>query len=81
MCRIGPRGGSGACRTLAAAGSRRAGYIGFAIGRTLWWEAIKGYLAGSLDRPAAARAIADMYSRAIDVYATTTKAVLDPTGG
>ena len=60
------------------------GYIGFAIGRTLWWEAIKGYLAGSLDRPAAARAIADMYSRAIDVYATTTKAVLDPlhrTGG
>ncbi len=56
------------------------GYIGFAIGRTLWWEAIKGYLAGSLDRPAAARQIADQYCRAIDVYSTAVGAGAAPVG-
>jgi len=44
------------------------GYIGFAIGRTLWWDAIKEYLAGSLNRAGAVAQIAAAYHRAIDVY-------------
>ncbi len=49
-------------------GAAVPGYIGFAIGRTLFWDALKGFLAGSLDRRAAARSIADAYRRAVDVY-------------
>jgi len=44
------------------------GYIGFAIGRTLWWDTIKEYLAGTLDRAGAVARIAAAYQRAIDVY-------------
>lgn len=44
------------------------GYIGFAIGRTIWWDAVKGHLDGSLDREGAARRVADNYLRMIDVY-------------
>lgn len=44
------------------------GYVGFAIGRTIWWDSLKGYLDGSLDREAAASQIAQNYKRFIDVY-------------
>jgi 5-dehydro-2-deoxygluconokinase len=44
------------------------GYLGFAIGRTLWWEQISGYLDGSLAREDAAREIGAQYRRAIDTY-------------
>jgi myo-inositol catabolism protein IolC len=44
------------------------GYIGFAIGRTIWWDALKAFLAGDTDRPAAAKQIAQNYLRMIDVY-------------
>ncbi|MFP5299169.1 MAG: 2-deoxy-5-keto-D-gluconate 6-phosphate aldolase domain-containing protein [Actinomycetota bacterium] len=44
------------------------GYVGFAIGRTIWWDALKGYLDKSLDRDAAADRIAANYKRFIDVY-------------
>jgi myo-inositol catabolism protein IolC len=44
------------------------GYVGFAIGRTIWWDALKGYLDKSLDRDAAAEQIADNYRHFIDVY-------------
>jgi myo-inositol catabolism protein IolC len=44
------------------------GYIGFAIGRTIWWDALKAFLAGETDRPAAAKQIAQNYLRMIDVY-------------
>jgi myo-inositol catabolism protein IolC len=44
------------------------GYIGFAIGRTIWWDAVKGYLDESLDREAAAAQISDNYRRNIEVY-------------
>lgn len=44
------------------------GYIGFAIGRTIWWDALTGWLDGSLDREQAAEKIADNYLWAIDVY-------------
>jgi myo-inositol catabolism protein IolC len=44
------------------------GYTGFAIGRTLWWDAIMAYLAGTLDRPAAVEAIGSAYRRAVGVF-------------
>jgi len=44
------------------------GFIGFAIGRSIWWDALKGFLDESLDRSAAAEQIADNYQRFIKVY-------------
>ena len=44
------------------------GYVGFAIGRTIWWDALKGSLDGSLPREDAAKQIATNYRRFIDVY-------------
>jgi myo-inositol catabolism protein IolC len=44
------------------------GFIGFAIGRSIWWDALKGFLDSSLDRSAAAEQIADNYQRFIKVY-------------
>lgn len=37
------------------------GFVGFAIGRSIWEDAIRAHLAGSLDDTAAARQIADRY--------------------
>jgi 5-dehydro-2-deoxygluconokinase len=44
------------------------GFIGFAIGRSIWWDALKGFLAGDLERSAAAERIADKYLRFVKVY-------------
>jgi len=44
------------------------GFIGFAIGRSIWWDALKGFLSGDLERRAAAEQIADNYQRFIKVY-------------
>ncbi len=44
------------------------GYVGFAIGRTIWWDALKGFVGGSLSREDAAQQIADKYLRFIHVY-------------
>jgi len=44
------------------------GFVGFAIGRSIWWNALKGFLAGDLDRAAAAEKIADNYLRFVKVY-------------
>jgi 5-dehydro-2-deoxygluconokinase len=46
------------------------GYVGFAIGRTIWWDQLKGYLDGSLPRGEAAKQIAANYRHFIDVYET-----------
>jgi len=43
-------------------------YAGFAIGRTIWWDALKGYLDGSVERQDAAQRIADNYLRFVAVY-------------
>ncbi len=48
------------------------GYIGFAIGRTIWWDALKSYLDGGTDRAAAAKTISENYRRMIDVYSSAT---------
>jgi 5-dehydro-2-deoxygluconokinase len=44
------------------------GFIGFAIGRSIWWDALRGYLDGKLERDAASDQIADNYLRFIKVY-------------
>jgi myo-inositol catabolism protein IolC len=49
-------------------GAPVVGYAGFAIGRTIWWDALKGYLDGALEREQAAQQIADKYLRFVRVY-------------
>ena len=44
------------------------GYIGFAIGRSIWWDALKGFLDNQLERDAAAEQIGDNYLRFMRVY-------------
>ena len=44
------------------------GFIGFAIGRSIWSDALKGFLSGDLDRKAAAKQIADNYLHFVRVY-------------
>jgi len=52
------------------AGASVPGYVGFAIGRTIWWNALKGYLDKSLSRADAAAQISSNYRRFIDVYSS-----------
>ncbi len=44
------------------------GFVGFAIGRSIWWDALKGFLDGSLPRAEAAAQIAENYLRFVGVY-------------
>jgi myo-inositol catabolism protein IolC len=44
------------------------GYAGFAIGRTIWWDALKGFLDGNIERDDAAGQIARKYLHFVDVY-------------
>jgi myo-inositol catabolism protein IolC len=45
------------------------GYVGFAVGRTLWWDELVRYVAGELERPDAVAEIAANYRRLVDAYA------------
>ncbi|HYZ27589.1 MAG TPA: DUF2090 domain-containing protein, partial [Thermoleophilaceae bacterium] len=44
------------------------GFIGFAIGRSIWGDPLTGYINGSLDREAAAKQVCDNYLRFVRVY-------------
>jgi myo-inositol catabolism protein IolC len=44
------------------------GFVGFAIGRSIWWDALRGFLDGTLPRDEAASRVADNYLRFIGVY-------------
>lgn len=44
------------------------GYVGFAIGRSIWWDPLKAYVAGKIERVAGARQIAENYLRFVKVY-------------
>lgn len=52
------------------------GFIGFAIGRSIWWDPLKAYVDGKIDRSEGARRIAENYLRFVSVYerATSTAA-------
>ena len=52
-----------------ATGAGVPGFLGFAIGRTIWWDALADYLGGSAGREEAAGHIAGKYRRMVDVYA------------
>src|SRR5262249_55539116 len=56
-------------RHWLAQGAGVPGYAGFAVGRTLWWNELVGYVAGDLDRVEAADAIAANYRDLVDVWA------------
>ena len=49
-------------------GSGVPGYVGFAIGRSIWWDPLMGFVNGSLPRDEAATQIGANYRRFIDVY-------------
>jgi myo-inositol catabolism protein IolC len=49
------------------------GYAGFAIGRTIWWDALKGFLDGNLEREDATQQVADNYLRFVRVYDEAAK--------
>jgi myo-inositol catabolism protein IolC len=44
------------------------GFVGFAIGRSIWWNPLKAYVDGKIDRAAGARKIAENYLRFVAVY-------------
>jgi 5-dehydro-2-deoxygluconokinase len=44
------------------------GFIGFAIGRSIWWDALKSFLADDSERADAATQIADNYLHFVQVY-------------
>jgi myo-inositol catabolism protein IolC len=44
------------------------GFAGFAVGRTLWHDALVDHLAGRSSDTEAAQVIADRYRRLIDAY-------------
>ena len=81
----GARASSASCSAAAPATRRSTsgcappspveGFVGFAIGRSIWWDALKGYLDGSLEREAAASQIAENYLRFIRVYEEQETAV------
>jgi myo-inositol catabolism protein IolC len=45
------------------------GFIGFAVGRTLWWAELAAYVAGSLPREQASARIAGNYARLVGAWA------------
>jgi myo-inositol catabolism protein IolC len=49
-------------------GSGVPGYVGFAIGRSIWWNPLKAFVDGTLPRGEAAQQIGANYRRFIDVY-------------
>jgi 5-dehydro-2-deoxygluconokinase len=44
------------------------GFIGFAIGRSIWWDPLKAYVDGKIERAAGARTVADNFLRFVAVY-------------
>jgi len=49
-------------------GSGVPGYVGFAIGRSIWWEPLKAFVDGGKQRAEAAAEIAANYQRFVKVY-------------
>ena len=50
------------------AGATVDGYVGFAIGRSIWWDALKAFLDDSLERERTTEQIAENYLRFVKVY-------------
>jgi 5-dehydro-2-deoxygluconokinase len=52
------------------------GFVGFAIGRSIWGDPLKAFIDGSLEREAAAQQIADNYMRFVKVYQEAEQAAV-----
>src|SRR4051794_5890105 len=52
------------------------GFVGFAIGRSIWGDPLKAFLDGSIERSDAARQIGQNYLRFVDVYQQAESAAL-----
>jgi myo-inositol catabolism protein IolC len=50
------------------------GHVGFAIGRTIWLDALSAHVAGRLERDATIEQVAANYREMIDVYSTAAGA-------
>lgn len=50
------------------AGAGVQGFVGFAIGRSIWWAALRRFMDGEVDEATAAALIADEYARYVDVF-------------
>jgi 5-dehydro-2-deoxygluconokinase len=48
------------------------GFDGFAVGRTIWFDALQGFLAGRVSREDAVRTIAGRYKEMYDAYVSAT---------
>jgi myo-inositol catabolism protein IolC len=80
QCRSGPGRERVACVVLGRGADDTAvdhwlktghgvpGYIGFAIGRSIWWDPLKAYVDGAMPRADAAKQIAANYRRFVEVY-------------
>ncbi len=44
------------------------GFVGFAIGRSIWWDPLKAYVDGKIERSAGAAKIAESFLRFVKVY-------------
>jgi myo-inositol catabolism protein IolC len=44
------------------------GFVGFAIGRSIWWDPLKAYVDGKIERSTGAKQIAENYLRFVQVY-------------
>jgi myo-inositol catabolism protein IolC len=70
--------GAGADEATVAHWLREAagveGFIGFAIGRTIFWDALRGWLDGRIDRDAAVEAIATNYRATVELYTASAVA-------
>jgi myo-inositol catabolism protein IolC len=60
-------------------GAAVPGFSGFAVGRTLWHDALSDHLAGKSSAPEATRIIADRYRTLIDAYEEAEKLSPSPT--
>jgi myo-inositol catabolism protein IolC len=49
-------------------GAGVAGFVGFAIGRTIWFDPLKAWLGGDVSREQAAERIAETYRGMVEVY-------------
>jgi 5-dehydro-2-deoxygluconokinase len=82
QCRSGPGRENVACVVLGRGADDAAvehwlrtghgvpGYVGFAIGRSIWWDPLKAYVDGASPREDTAKQIAAKYRHFVEVYET-----------
>jgi myo-inositol catabolism protein IolC len=46
----------------------RSGFAGFAVGRSIWWDAVRGLLAGETVHASAVSTVAERYRHFVDVF-------------